>query len=554
MAENRKTYTVFACEPEVAQEWSQDFAEANGLDATRVLSILQKRLQRDRDRLAEKGNVEDDLVEYGEIRYLLMRDFADAFDALGGDEAVDLFERSNAEELEFVREECLTFNGLKWGDMLYHTAAEVVELIPRFVSRLELGRDHLLRTGFPSAIRGAERANWFESSLDNLYWTKKPSNHYIYSTMLAPGEVLPWGVNECSLPNLMSFLFLRDPGTYEDKVRRKAKPLTYEEAPIAEGMSRRDAQLLEDCRPRFLEAKIRVLKAIREATAEGDQDGLWDRCLAVLTEHLQASDVDLLLRLEDKFYRRATEFHGVRIRPRDESGGLTRLASAAGDVESELRFGFNAEMRRRFASMLSDYKLEGHPLERYSYFHIVADPKFSELAEGMRQLDMRRAELNEFQRQHAERVRKALAEEFEDRIYVQVKRRFTPVYEPQIRNLAEFAAKHLETVGRMPEIKYGAISVGDTGRRTDSDCPNFSPGFRSACIGGREYSFTKMQAKAMECLWIAYQQGAPDVPTEAILETLDTTQTRLRDLFREHPAWNTVLVPGRTKGTFRLKL
>lgn len=106
------------------------------------------------------------------------------------------------------------------------------------------------------------------------------------------------------------------------------------------------------------------------------------------------------------------------------------------------------------------------------------------------------------------------------------------------------------------EFDCELASINDSVREVASNEFRFSPDFRSAYVQGQEFSFTNIQAKVIKCLWREYQNSTPEVGQQYILseEIADTPQIRLRDIFKNHPAWNTLIVSGRTKGTFRLKI
>jgi len=78
------------------------------------------------------------------------------------------------------------------------------------------------------------------------------------------------------------------------------------------------------------------------------------------------------------------------------------------------------------------------------------------------------------------------------------------------------------------------------------------PGFRSVYANGVNYSFTKTQARVVARLWEAWENGTPDVPDELLCKTAGTTGERLADVFRECPAWGTLIVEGGSRGVHRL--
>ena len=81
----------------------------------------------------------------------------------------------------------------------------------------------------------------------------------------------------------------------------------------------------------------------------------------------------------------------------------------------------------------------------------------------------------------------------------------------------------------------------------------YSPRYRSVFWRGERFSFTETQGRAFGELLVCWINGTPDVPNDYLLETIDSDAKNLCDLFRQHEAWNTIIVKGSTKGTRRLK-
>ena len=81
-----------------------------------------------------------------------------------------------------------------------------------------------------------------------------------------------------------------------------------------------------------------------------------------------------------------------------------------------------------------------------------------------------------------------------------------------------------------------------------------SPDFRSVLWYNTEYSFTPQQAEIVRILWEAFECSTPDVDATLLLSTdfTGSAAKRVRDVFRKSPAWKTMIVPGGSKGTYRL--
>lgn len=84
-----------------------------------------------------------------------------------------------------------------------------------------------------------------------------------------------------------------------------------------------------------------------------------------------------------------------------------------------------------------------------------------------------------------------------------------------------------------------------------------SDDFRSVHWYGADYQFSPTQAAAIRSLWEAWENDTPDVGNDTLMTATESERgTRLRDLFRNHPAWGELIVGTGTSGnrTFRLQV
>jgi hypothetical protein len=80
-----------------------------------------------------------------------------------------------------------------------------------------------------------------------------------------------------------------------------------------------------------------------------------------------------------------------------------------------------------------------------------------------------------------------------------------------------------------------------------------SPDFRSVRWSGQLYEFTTQQSACMKIYYQAWKKGVPAVSDGYVLTKIEAgDKTRINKIFAEHPAWDTVIIPGETKGTHRL--
>ena len=81
-----------------------------------------------------------------------------------------------------------------------------------------------------------------------------------------------------------------------------------------------------------------------------------------------------------------------------------------------------------------------------------------------------------------------------------------------------------------------------------------SPDFSSVIWNGVEHSFTPMQAAIVDLLWQALENRTPDVHGSTLLEYAESQlqENRIEPLFFRNPAWKTMIVRGKKRGTYRL--
>jgi hypothetical protein len=120
-------------------------------------------------------------------------------------------------------------------------------------------------------------------------------------------------------------------------------------------------------------------------------------------------------------------------------------------------------------------------------------------------------------------------------------------------SLSRLAESSLLTRGSKNALDL-ALARHGTNRVQQSGDFVYSPDYRSVSFRGNTLSFTSRQAQVVEMLHQALVRGAPELGQDYILEELDSPNSRLRDTFKNHPAWNLLIVKGKGRGTYRLNL
>lgn len=102
-----------------------------------------------------------------------------------------------------------------------------------------------------------------------------------------------------------------------------------------------------------------------------------------------------------------------------------------------------------------------------------------------------------------------------------------------------------------PEVSDEKFAADSHAASGVNEQPTHSADFRSVSWRGTTYTFTAQQAACVKILWDHSQTQTPDVSDAHLLEETETN-SGLRHLFRNHPAWRTMIVSGATRGTHRL--
>jgi len=105
--------------------------------------------------------------------------------------------------------------------------------------------------------------------------------------------------------------------------------------------------------------------------------------------------------------------------------------------------------------------------------------------------------------------------------------------------------------GTDPDVHHPTAERGPNNKECAT---KHAPDFRSVRWFGAVYSFTPKQAACVRALWEAWENGTPELSGITILETaeVDDSAGRFPKVFRDSPAWGKMIVPGSTKGTYRL--
>lgn len=117
-----------------------------------------------------------------------------------------------------------------------------------------------------------------------------------------------------------------------------------------------------------------------------------------------------------------------------------------------------------------------------------------------------------------------------------------------------FAAARHHTGGR--PIREIVIVCDDGDEIRERPRPHHSPDFATVQWNGELHRLTPIQAELVRLLWDAWEAGTPEISQDYLLEQVGSKSNRLSDVFRQsgslHPCWESMIVKGHGKGTFRM--
>ena len=106
-----------------------------------------------------------------------------------------------------------------------------------------------------------------------------------------------------------------------------------------------------------------------------------------------------------------------------------------------------------------------------------------------------------------------------------------------------------------PQALAAAATASASTAEPERDADH-SPDWSSVRWFGREHTFNPTQAAIVAVLWQAWARGTPDVHGRTLLREADSFAEDVRDVFRGHAAWGSMVMRssrhGGPAGCFRL--
>ncbi len=439
-----------------------------------------------------------------------------AIKKLSPDGALKLFEEQGLSKL---KERVEVLSGIKnlihLGEL--NTLEELENQVESFITYQEQNRDYLLSTGI--ALEGDFR--WDKWSV--IFWNLTD----IYCVRDG-GECIPHGFFIDGDGHIKLWVYVRD----ESGKINKSKIL-FEEAPLLNWFSQKDADRLSNGRRQIYDLRLNILNIILESINKGDYTNLWSKCLDLFKRSLIFEDTEFYFKM-DKLYR-GSYFQS-------HQATLSNMISAIEEFEFEIKH----RICDRLRGVLGEFITE---IENYSdlpvgdYFDVVKHPKKEILEKAIDLMIESKQEKSRHQEEFKQRTMKDIE------TYLSVKVQF----QEDVPKLYEEIYRHELT--RHSKALKNKLEKLDL---SEDDSFRHSVDFRSVYWRGEVFSFTTQQAQVIEMLYQAYINKTPEVSHKYILEEIGTPSSKLKDTFRKHPgfhpAWNSLIIQGKTKGTVRLDI
>ena len=212
----------------------------------------------------------------------------------------------------------------------------------------------------------------------------------------------------------------------------------HEEAPLASGLSLKDAARLESLRGRFFDARAEVLRTLVLCQREDDPEVLWRDSKAALIKYLSADEAYFLMEIDSS--QKSSEYaHPKSLLSAKK--GLSALLSLVGHCEKELRIGTMVKTCGALGELIHKDECGLPYLIFGSYYEVLGKPEQHKVESACDMLTELEGQEREFWGEYEERVNSAIDEEFE--IDVTVTKRPKPGYHSDYKTA-------IDTFGTMP--------------------------------------------------------------------------------------------------------
>jgi hypothetical protein len=302
----------------------------------------------------------------------------EALNFLPSNVALDLFEN---EDLVSLSQRENFIHEINKGNLHLYTLDELCSVLDRFISKVQSESDFIIKTGFPLYTF---RSHKFLDEFSRCYYTRCPERiEFALDPFLS--DTPPEATIYFSKPKLCDLIDrVQDIlGSKRDYILEyKWQNNCYEEAPIIEGLSKEDSEILEKARPIVFEYKLKILGFLLNSIKQKNSFNLWENCFNIFLDSFKEIyqfflqmdmfyDSQKKKQLEALLNIKGIEFLHRRIGKPYKSGGVTSLFFLIGYIENEFKFGTNSKTKAilneipKGISLISYYQFVNQPWGEY---------------------------------------------------------------------------------------------------------------------------------------------------------------------------------------------
>lgn len=332
-------------------------------DCDRVFNIMHKTVfyfRKDLDPLRKRVSFDPSLDE--------------ALTYLSHEKSFNIFENSDFREL---LNKCFIIELIFNKDTPFYTLQELSDILRKFVKYLESNKISLISIGYP--FKNFSSSFWLYNKLSHLYPLKFAHSIQIQSSSKKSRTIID-NITKKDLDDSLIYNYI-----WLKKDIKHYKPIdnislcSYEFAPLIDGFSKKDEEIIESIRAKVFYVKIQILEiAYSFLTNKKDIRDFWSECFEILSSKFTKEELENLWKMDVKyeinknFIDKTTldnfSFLSEIFLSEVGHGGILNILGFINHIERELKLGVMHNLKLNFLSFFSN----SMPL---SYFQCISHPQ-----------------------------------------------------------------------------------------------------------------------------------------------------------------------------------
>jgi len=403
----------------------------------------------------------------------------------------------------------------------------LAELLQLAVKYLEQNKQQMIQTGYP--LVSFADSPWIEAKVANLYCMKNPTSVRLAKNGLRISNgVIIGGCN--------NFDYFYDPSMIIIKPE--------------------DAMRIEHLRPKLFELKVAVINELREAITFHDGNGVWDKCLAIITGVINSDERAFLSRIDLLYARFGIEtprlehyyYNGLN------GGRITDLLHLIGHVEEELKVGYHQKLYHLICSLVQPFD----DIETIKHLLIDKGNEVGTIKKILSNSDLLGIKVQKFWNDFDTRLAKAIKEEFKASGTVEIlaKKKDLAMILSRIKEWSEQLIRNTENLSTIIDDSNSnariTLDFVPTGINDEE--------FIVITAGGKSFKFlSETEMNLAKLLFNSYINNTPRVKNSVIMEKIYGSIPRshvplgcLQDEIKNQDYWKEGLISNNPPGYYQL--